>query len=136
MIVVAAGYNPRPSRAADVVVHSSQMRRLARWLFTLCSVMSLLLFVAVCALWERSDRGMDSASVDDSPWRQDHHAYAGFWVKSFAGQLTIGHELYPFEPVPDLVDAPNLKRRLDIDLRQNPWWARDSARLTPNTRPR
>jgi hypothetical protein len=30
------------------------MRRLARQLFTLCSAMSLLLFVAVCVLWARS----------------------------------------------------------------------------------
>src|SRR5688500_3518894 len=30
------------------------MRRLARWLFTLCSALSLLLCVAVCVLWVRS----------------------------------------------------------------------------------
>ena len=30
------------------------MRRLARWLFTLCSAVSLLLCVAVCVLWVRS----------------------------------------------------------------------------------
>src|SRR6188768_485090 len=33
------------------------MRRLARHLFTLCSAVSLLLCVAVCALWVQSYRG-------------------------------------------------------------------------------
>jgi hypothetical protein len=35
------------------------MRRLARHLLTLCTVLSLLLFVAVCALWVRSLRRGD-----------------------------------------------------------------------------
>ena len=39
------------------------MRRLARRLFTLCSAVSLVLAVAVCALWLRSYRHFDAASA-------------------------------------------------------------------------
>ena len=44
------------------------MRRLARHLFTLCSAVSLVLCVAVCALWVRSYR-RDAARA----WVNVHH---------------------------------------------------------------
>lgn len=36
------------------MVQCPPMRRLARWLFTLCSAASLVLCVAACVLWVRS----------------------------------------------------------------------------------
>ena len=47
------------------------MRRLARNPFTLCSVASLLLCVAVCVLWGRTYAGRDAATVQfaGDPWR-------------------------------------------------------------------
>jgi hypothetical protein len=46
------------------------MRRLARWLFTLCSAVSLLAFIAGCVLWVRSHRAADSLGWNfaDSEW--------------------------------------------------------------------
>src|SRR5688572_8669853 len=47
------------------------MRRLARWLFTLCSAVSLLLCVAVCVSWARGRRGADEAEWKYSRWLAD-----------------------------------------------------------------
>ena len=58
------------------------MRRLARWLFTLCAAVSLLLCVAVCVLWVRSYYACDAVWME-SPSRivsiQSSLGKAGFY---------------------------------------------------------
>jgi hypothetical protein len=60
------------------------MRRLARHLFTLCSAVSLLLFVAAWPMWARSVFRTDYVGLSDSVWHgiqlRSGHATIGFGV--------------------------------------------------------
>jgi hypothetical protein len=73
----------------------AEMRRLARYLFTLCSGVSLLLCVAVCVLWARSYR------VDETVrWRTVRHHGQGphcrdVDVSHGGGEVRFGRLSYP-----------------------------------------
>ena len=77
------------------------MRRLARWLFTLCSVMSLLLCVAVCVLWVRSATAFDHLrwryAVDVKPRQRDERSLHAISVR---GRLFIAKSHEEYRPYP------------------------------------
>jgi hypothetical protein len=57
------------------------MHRLARYLFTLCAVASLLLCVAVCGLWARSHRRADVVG-----WKPNYEVCS---IQSYCGKLFV-----------------------------------------------
>jgi hypothetical protein len=73
------------------------MRKLARRLFTLCSLLSLALCVAVCVLWVRSYRTADQVSHWHGPVartagpRGGKPYTRGLEVSHFSGALVIRH---------------------------------------------
>jgi hypothetical protein len=68
------------------------MRRLSRHLLTLCSAASLLLCVAVCALWVRSRDGTDTVI-----WHRPSTAIIG---AASDGELALFFKLKPFSETP------------------------------------
>src|SRR5688500_1421389 len=119
------------------------MRRLARRLFTLCLAVSLLLCVAVCALWVRS-----YARADEGCWRRDDLT-AGTaetrkaWLRSARGvawgliyrettplgpgdrEYYLGREVNPFENRWDVTPWPDER----FVPRGNGWWSRRGFRF-------
>jgi hypothetical protein len=74
------------------------VRRLARHLFTFVSVLSLLLFVAVCVLWLRSDVRYDQLGytwVSKPPIAQRTYV-----IISNAGQCSFGFIAFELKQLP------------------------------------
>ena len=81
------------------------MRRLARRLFTLCSGVSLVLFVAVCALWARSYWSNDLVNCEPTPEAMPQRTFhlrsgkggAAFWIFTRGQPFLLGPHAVTWE---------------------------------------
>ena len=104
------------------------MRRFARRLFTLCSAVSLVLFVAVCVLWMRSYSPSDTPVLD---------AQAGFGARVerlYSERGCVRYERYPRPRWPETAVFPSPSRWLGFGFTNAPYTARMMP-LDPWTRP-
>src|SRR5688500_602880 len=103
----------------------SPMRRLARRLFMPCSVVSLLLCVAVCVLWVRSYWAWDGIVWASSPWKDDEVTYQQFAsVRTLRGGLFTSR--FRFDAMPEGFEEPQglhveTVPVADVDLDHDIW---------------
>jgi hypothetical protein len=110
----------RLRRSSHGVVRCPPVRRLARHLFTFCSIVSLLLCVAVCVLWVRG------AIFHISDTGAVFGRGRGIYLCSFGNIVSVSCSVNRQQAIDDPFEADLHSERM------NPaWWAARDKRLAP-----